>query len=122
MRLYSGIDIVSNHRIAKAYDRFGDRFLNRVYLPSEIDYCKSKREFINCLAARFAGKEAVIKAFYKAFGRTLHFKDIEIVGKNGGPAEILLHIRYLDLNNCQIDISISHEKDFSIAYSLIFLP
>lgn len=121
MKIFSGVDIISNKRIERAYSKFGERFLKRIYHPSEVYYCKSKVEFINCLSARFAGKEAFIKAFYKAFGEVLSFRDIEIVGKSGRPAEIILHHRKEVLNNCQIDISLSHERGFSLAYALIIL-
>jgi phosphopantethiene--protein transferase domain len=55
-----GIDIVKNIRIAKALERFGYHFLNRVYTEYEINLCKMN---IECLAGRFAAKEASIKAF-----------------------------------------------------------
>lgn len=121
MKVYTGIDIVSNRRIQKAYEKFGDRFLNRIYTQAEIEYCISKRDFIGCISARFSAKEAVIKAFYKAFKKRLNFKDIELYGKKGEPAAILLHTKYYDLNTCKIDISISHENEFSISVAIITL-
>lgn len=119
MRIYTGIDIVSNFRVKKAYDKFGDKFLKKIYTETEIEYCKSKKDFIGCISARFSAKESVIKAFYKAFGKKLSFKDIEIYGREGKPAEILLHLQDSDLTHCQIDISISHENEFSVSVAII---
>ncbi|MCX7759599.1 MAG: holo-ACP synthase [Hydrogenothermaceae bacterium] len=121
MKIFTGIDIVKNSRIEKAYKKFGDRFLKKVYTDAEIEYCKSKTDFISCISARFAAKEATIKAFYKAKGIVLHFKDIEILGKSGEPAVIFLHTYRELLSDCFVDISLSHEEDFSIASVFVIL-
>ncbi len=124
IQIHTGIDIVENERIKKAYEKFGDRFLKKIYLDSEIQYCKEKLNKYECLAGRFAAKEAVIKAFNSAFGVNLSFKEIEIKGKKNKPAEILLH---LDKNKKNIlskpfktSLSISHEKNYSVAIAVIF--
>lgn len=120
MKIYTGVDIVSNLRIKKAYETFKDRFLNRVYTEKELEYCMGKKDFIGCLAARFAAKEAFIKAFYKCYGFKPSFKEIEIYGSKGLPANIKLHPKIVNLNDCQIDISISHEKEHSIALVILY--
>lgn len=117
----NGIDIVKNERIEKAINRFGDRFLRRIFTPGELKYCDNVRERIPCLSARWAGKEAVLKAFYIEFGYLLRFRDIEITGRTGQPATVNL----LDpeasrlLGNRKIYISLSHERDYSVAVALI---
>lgn len=121
MNIYTGIDIVKNSRVEGAYRKFGERFLKRVYTDSEIDYCKKKVDFIECLSARFAAKEAVIKAFYKVCNEKLPLNKIEIKGSKGKPAELLLHSQYGSLTNWNIDISISHEEDFSIAIAILYI-
>ncbi len=119
MKIFTGIDIVENDRIKRAIDRYGDAFLRRVFTDKEIDYCLSKKDFISCFSARFAAKEATIKAYYQAFGKTLSFKDIEVLGKKNKPAEILLHY-YKNHLNINISLSISHEKNYSVAIVILY--
>ena len=126
MEIYTGIDIVENERIKNAVERLGDKFLHRVFTEREIDYCKQKVSFYPCLAARFAAKEAFIKAYYQAFKEKLFFKQIEVLGKKNSPAEILLHIGNSEAKQYKIpfksSISISHENKFSVAVVVIYLP
>lgn len=126
MEIYTGIDIVENERIKKAIEKLGDKFLHRIFTKREINYCKQKLTPYPCLAARFAAKEAFIKAYYQAFQKKLFFKNIEILGKKGAPAEILLHINDNSSTASKIPfkstISISHEDKFSVAVVVIYLP
>lgn len=121
MQIFTGIDIVENSRIEKAVNKLGDRFLNRIYTEKELAYCLNKKSYIQCLASRFAGKEAVIKAFYQAFREKIFFKQIEILGKNGEPAEILLHLNKSPSNKFQISLSLSHENNYSVASAIILV-
>lgn len=115
-----GIDIVKNIRIAKALERFGYHFLNRVYTEYEINLCKMN---IECLAGRFAAKEASIKAFSFLSVRRFSFKDFEIVkSKNGIPELKIKDIHtndFLKAQKLKPFISISHEKEFSVAVCYI---
>ena len=117
-----GVDIVSNKRIAQSLERFGERFLKRVYTQREVDYCYSYKDPIPCLAARWAAKEAVIKAFFPIFGIVLKFKQIEVIGKKGYPAEVVLppnYSRLLEERNLLLLVSLSHERDYSVAIAQI---
>ena len=117
-----GIDIVENSRIAESLNRFGERFLNRIYTEREKEYCLSQREPIPCLAARWAAKEAVIKAFFQTFGVVLKFKQIEVRGKRGYPAEVVLlgeESKLLEREGKKIVISLAHERAFSVAVAQI---
>ncbi len=116
-----GIDIVKNERIERAIEKFGERFLKRIYTQREIDYCNSQEAFIPCLSARWACKEAVLKAVYAEFGILLRFKEIEVLGNRGKPAKVVLHredIRDV-LGKREVLVSISHEKDYSVAVAYI---
>lgn len=114
-----GIDIVRNDRIREAVDRFGDRFLSRVYTQEELSYCKVQRSFYECLSARWACKEAVLKAFYREFGILLRFKEIEVLGDRGKPARVRI-LRDLDLlKDVDIVVSLSHERDYSVAVAYL---
>jgi holo-[acyl-carrier protein] synthase len=119
MEIYIGTDIVENKRIQQAYEKYKDKFLTRIYTQKEIEYCLNKKEYIQCLSARFAAKEATIKAYYQAFKEILTFKQIEILGHKNQPAEILLH-NIEKPCNFKIKLSLSHEKKYSIATVIIY--
>jgi len=112
-----GVDIVSNERIRKAVERFGERFLKRVYTPLELEYCKKQADWIACLSARWAGKEAVLKAVYQSKGIVLKFSEIEILGDSGKPAKVRL-LRE-ELKTLQVLVSLSHEREYSVAVAVI---
>jgi holo-[acyl-carrier protein] synthase len=86
-----GIDIIEVERIQASYERFGDRFLNRILHPSEIKYCLSHRVPGPFLAARFAAKEAISKAFGTGIGAQLAWHDMEIARKESGEPFVVLH-------------------------------
>ena len=98
----TGIDIVEVERIRKICKRWRKRFLNRVLREEEIKYCLSQNDPAQCIAARFAGKEAVSKAFGTGIGAQLGWHDIEIVHQPKGRPTVKLHgrgkILLLDLN------------------------
>ncbi|RMH81018.1 MAG: holo-[acyl-carrier-protein] synthase [Acidobacteria bacterium] len=112
-----GIDIVRNERIKEAVDRFGDRFLSRVYTREELSYCKGQKSFYECLSARWACKEAVLKAFYREFGILLRLKEIEVLGDRGKPARV--RILRGGVEDVHIVVSLSHERDYSVAVAYI---
>ncbi len=116
-----GVDIVQNRRIEEAIDRFGEKFLRRVFTEKELEYCTSQRNKVPCLAARWACKEAVLKAFYQEFGVLLRFKEIEVLGNSGQPARVLIRREGIEevLKGREILVSISHERDYSVAVALI---
>jgi len=116
-----GIDIVQNSRIESALERFGDRFLRRIFTERELEYCLSQEAKVPCLSARWACKEAVLKAVYIEFGILLRFREIEILGDRGKPARVVLKredCREL-LKGRRIEISLSHERDYSVAVAFI---
>lgn len=121
MKIYSGIDIVENKRIEAVFNKYKDKFLKKIYTEREINYCKNKTTFIECLSARFACKEAVIKAFFSAFEKRLSFLDIEIVGEKNRPATVILHQSINTEKTFNINISISHEKNYSVAIAIIYM-
>ena len=117
-----GVDIVENSRIAEGINRFGERFLNRIYTEREREYCLSQKDPIPCLAVRWAAKEAVIKAFFQTFGVVLKFKQIEVRGKRGYPAEVVIlgeEAKYLEKFGKRVVISLAHERSFSVAVAQI---
>lgn len=122
MIIGTGIDIVKNSRIENLINKYGSNFLNRIYLKSEIDYCSSKTDNTASYAARFAAKEAVFKAL--GTGKRKHsWKDIEIINDELGKPEVKLYGKTSnDAESMQVKnifISISHEKDYTIAQIIL---
>lgn len=79
-----GVDLVEVARIQHSLDRFGERFLQRVFTAGEIEYCKSMPHPARHFAARFAAKEAVSKAFGTGIGKAIGWKDIDVHRKQTG--------------------------------------
>jgi len=103
-----GIDIADVSRIARAVERFGDRFLNKVFTDEEISYAERKKNRYQTLAGRFAAKEA----FMKAMGRALTWKEISVLEDRGKPFIMYRGTRY-------DGISISHEKAYAVSVVII---
>ena len=88
----TGIDITEVARIARAIERYGERFLNRIYTPAEIAYCRGKkRNADQSFAARFAAKEAAMKAIGTGLRRGVTWHDVEVSREPGGRPTILIH-------------------------------
>lgn len=102
-----GIDIVEISRIRRMLEKHGDHFLSRVFTPAEIDYARMKKNMDQCLAGRFAAKEA----FIKASGKKPAFKDIEVLSDAGKPFIMYQGIRY-------DSVSISHERSYAVSIVL----
>lgn len=115
----TGIDICEIHRIQQAVDRYGKRFLDRVYLPGEQAYCLRKRKSAESLAARFAAKEAAAKALGTGISRGVNWLEIEVVREPGGRPALRFtgraaeHARRLGVVNSAL--SITHSNDLAIA-------
>jgi holo-[acyl-carrier protein] synthase len=85
-----GVDLVECARIEHSIERFGDRFLNRVFTAGEIEYSKSMKYPARHLAARFAAKEAVSKAFGTGIGKAMGWRDIDVQKKPSGEPFLVL--------------------------------
>ena len=113
---YIGVDIIEIVRIQRAIDRWGERFLHRIYTEQELRLCHEKAAR---LATRFAGKEAVMKAFGTGT-RGISWEEIEILNEPSGKPLIHLHgkaqekAEYLGLE--RLDISLSDSKEYAVAF------
>jgi holo-[acyl-carrier protein] synthase len=85
-----GVDLVECTRIQHSLDRFGDRFLRRVFTDGEIHYSMSMKFPARHLAARFAAKEAVSKAFGTGIGKVMGWRDIDVQKKPSGEPFLVL--------------------------------
>jgi holo-[acyl-carrier protein] synthase len=114
-----GVDLVECSRIQHSLDRFGDRFLKRVFTDGEIEYSMSMKFPARHLAARFAAKEAVSKAFGTGIGKSMGWRDIDVHKKPSGEpflvftggAEKLASER----NVKQAVITLSHTDNYAVA-------
>ena len=118
-----GIDLIETSRIQGSLDRFGDRFLNRVFLKGEIEYCMQMKFPARHLAARFAAKEAVSKAFGTGIGASLGWKDIEVCRKDHGEPFLTLHGKGLELakakNVGETHLSLTHHESAAAAVVIL---
>ena len=86
-----GIDVIQNDRIRQSVERFGDRFLNRIYTEGEIEYCKKSANPEIHYAARWAAKEAAFKALGTGWAAGVKWKEVEVVRLASGKPELHLH-------------------------------
>jgi holo-[acyl-carrier protein] synthase len=123
MILGTGIDIIEVARIAASYEKFGDRFVNRILLPDEIAYCRSHKNPAPFLAARFAAKEAVSKAFGTGIGAALGWQDIEIRRQESGEPYVVLHGKGKKLFRSRrakrLLVSLSHTANYAAATAVL---
>jgi holo-[acyl-carrier protein] synthase len=112
---YIGIDMVEIARIQKVSARWGERFLHRIYTRPELEICRGRA---SDLAARFAAKEAVMKALGTGI-QGVSWRDIEILSSPAGKPLVNLHGRAQSkankLNLSQLAISLSHSREYAIA-------
>ena len=116
-----GIDLIEIERIRKGYNRFGDRYLTRLFTPAEIDIIRSRKAgMITTMAGKFAAKEAVMKALGVFFDSGVALRDIEILNHPSGMPYVKLPQKLQDaILNKEIIISISHEKRYAVANAVI---
>ena len=117
MKILCGTDIIEISRIKDSIERLGDTFINTLFTPAEIEYCEGKRNAkYYHYAGRFAAKEAIFKAvsplLKDKFDISWHNAEV-INDKNGNPKINFLDIEFKNIKN--IDISISHCKEYAVA-------
>lgn len=119
MKLSIGTDIIEIERIKKLIDSEGSKFLDRMYTKREIEYCEARKEQrYQSYSARFAAKEAIYKALSDKLDK-YNWKDFEVINSNNGKPEVCLHLNIPSLSS--IEISISHCKEYAVAYSTAIL-
>lgn len=123
MILGTGVDIVEIDRIKKAAGKWKDKFLTRVFTDNELKYSNGKKFCYQHLAARFAAKEAVLKAFGDASINNMEWKNIEIANnKDGKPFVKLTGEAKKTLNKMgagKIIVSLSHTKNYAVANAIL---
>ena len=124
MKINVGNDLIENSRIKEALEKFGDRFLEKVFTPSEIEYCMKKKDPIPHLSARFSCKEAFIKAIDLPDGVSIDFREIELSGSNFGKKKLSLFGKakevFLSQGFTDSSVSISHTDSISSAVVVLY--
>ncbi len=119
----TGIDIAEVPRIAASIERFGRRFLERVFTPDEIRYCESKANKAERYAGRFAAKEAAMKAIGTGWNRGVTWQDVEVKRVPGSRPTILFHGKAAEvfdkLGAARAHLSITHTQESAMAQVIL---
>jgi holo-[acyl-carrier protein] synthase len=117
-----GLDATEIYRIRQAIERFGDRFLRRVFTDGEIAYAVRHRDPAPHFAARFAAKEAAMKALGTGHSQVVLWRNIEVV-RVGGPPKLMFHggaaTRFAALRARRALLTISHSETLALAQVLL---
>jgi holo-[acyl-carrier protein] synthase len=115
-----GVDIIEIDRIRVSVERYGERFLSKLFTPTEIRYCSSKQNVHQHFAARFAAKEALSKALATGWTGAFRWKDIEVVNEPSGRPRMRLHGSLnTALSSSEIHVSISHSQSHVVAFVVV---
>ncbi len=119
----TGIDIIEVPRVAAAIERFGERFLQRIFTAAEIRYCESKANRVERYAARFAAKEAALKAIGTGWRRGVAWREVEVGREPSGRPTIRYHGRAAEfaaqLGVKRASLSLSHTVEQAIAQVIL---
>ena len=123
MIVATGIDIVEIERIEEVFERRGDRFRDRVFTESEIDYCEGRGSKFASYAARFAAKEAMMKALGTGWSTGVAWREIEVRRDERGAPSIELTGRALERFNAlgavSAHVSLSHSRNLAVPQVVI---
>ena len=118
----SGIDATEIGRIGAAIERYGDRFVHRIFTEGEIAYCRRRRDAASSFAARFAAKEAAMKALGTGHSRGVYWLGIEVF-RAGGPPMLRFHdgaaARFASMGATGSVLTITHSRELAIAHVLL---
>ncbi|MDR0533417.1 MAG: holo-ACP synthase [Verrucomicrobiales bacterium] len=121
--LGTGLDLVECERIRQSVEKFGERFLERIFLPGEVAYASHQKYPHRHLAARFAAKEAVSKAFGTGIGERLGWHDMEVSRRENGEPYLQLHANGEKLlrerGAGRVMISLTHTEHYAAATAIL---
>ncbi len=118
-----GVDLVEVGRFRRAVERWNERFLRRVFTQEELAYCLKRRDPIPHLAARFAAKEACLKALGTGLSMGVRWQELEVLRTPGGPPVLVLSGRSKAIGvakgGSQVLLSLTHDGDYAFAQALL---
>lgn len=119
----TGLDATEIARIADAIERYGDRFVKRIFTDGEIAYCRRRRDFASSFAARFAAKEAAMKALGTGHSRGVFWRGIEVFRNPGSPPQIRFHggaaARAASMGATGSLLTLTHSRELAMAHVLL---
>jgi len=117
-----GLDATEIERVADMIERYGERFLRRVFTEGEIAYCHARRDFASSFAARFAAKEAAMKALGTGHSHGVFWTGIEIVRRHG-PPRLAFHggaaERFKSMGGTGTLLTLTHSRELAIAHVML---
>ena len=123
MIIGTGVDIAEVSRIRESIERFGDRFLQRIFTAGEVRYCEQKASRFESYAARFAAKEAGMKALGTGWRHGVRWRDIEVVRPKGQRPTIQFHGEAAaiaaKLGTKNIALSLTHTSEQALAHVIL---
>ena len=123
MVLGLGTDLIETGRVEETIERFGERFLERIFSPGEIAYCRRKKNAAESFAARFAAKEAGAKALGTGISRGVTWKEFEVRREASGKPSLHLSGRAAELAGAmgvrRIQLSLTHSREFALAVVVV---
>ena len=118
-----GVDLVQIPRMRDVIARWDERFLRRVFTDAEIAYCRARRDPVPHFAARFAAKEAAMKALGTGHSRGVFWRGIEVIRRPGGPPQLRFHggaaARLAAMGATGSLLTLSHSQDLALAHVLL---
>ncbi len=119
MVLGLGTDLMETRRLQESIDRFGERFLERIFTAGEIAYCRRKKNAAESFAARFAAKEAGAKALGTGISRGVSWKEFEVKREVSGQPTLHLSGRAAELAGAmgvrRVQLSLTHSRELAMA-------
>ena len=119
-----GVDLVKISRMREVIARWSDRFLHRVFTEQEIAYCRARRDPVPHFAARFAAKEAGLKALGTGLRLGVSWRELEVRRERGGPPSLVLYGRSLEIGlarggSSPMLLALTHEGDYALAQAML---
>jgi holo-[acyl-carrier protein] synthase len=119
----TGIDIAEVPRLAEAIRRFGQRFIGRIFTEGEIRYCESKANRVERYAARFAAKEAAMKALGTGWNHGVRWRDLEVRRQPGGRPTLAFHGKAAEfaatMGVTNVALSLTHTAEEAMAQVIL---
>jgi holo-[acyl-carrier protein] synthase len=118
-----GIDVVQISRMREVIARWQERFLRRVFTEGEIAYCRARRDPVPHFAARFAAKEAGLKALGTGLRMGVHWRELEVVRERGQAPTLVLSGRSREIGTARggrrMLLALTHDGDYALAQAML---
>ena len=118
----TGVDLVEVPRFSAVMKRKGKRLLEHLFTPAEVAYARRRKLSAQHLAARFAAKEAVVKALGAPKGLGLEWHDLEVTRSPDGQPQVLFHRSMSRWRRMKVHLSLTHTEQYAVATALVIAP